>query len=81
MERYDLILLDSQLSDGSGRDFMSYYTTLVESKRAKKSAEVVGISGNSVQDQETVYSGCHMHGFLQKPVSKAKILEVLRSLR
>ncbi len=75
----DLVLLDSQFPDGTGADFMLYYTILAKAKRIKM-APVASMSKNSAQCQELAYAGYHMHAFLEKPVTKSQLLGVLRSI-
>lgn len=78
-DKYHCILLDSQLPDGVGLDFMLHYTELLVS-RGGKQLPVISMSGNSSHEQEKLYRGYVMHAFLEKPVSKAQLLDVLHSL-
>ncbi len=79
-DRYDLILLDSELPDGTGVDFMIFYRDTMRGRR--KQAPVASMSGNEVAAQEQAYKGFeNMCGFFQKPVSKANLFDVIKSLR
>ena len=72
---YDLVLLDSQLPDGTGRDFMEFWS------KFERKVPVVSMSGNSVRDQETMYTGFEVYAFLIKPISKAQLLDVIKSIK
>ena len=76
---YDLILLDNQLPDGTGLDFMSFYKKSEKSKLCKK-VPVVSMSGNSVSDQKRIYSNYEMNGFLEKPVLKEVLSGIIKSI-
>ncbi len=78
--KYQGIFLDNQLPDGTGLDFMQHYTELVMSRGARP-LQVVSMSGNAVQDQEKAYRGYCIHAFLEKPVSKKQLLDVLRTIK
>ncbi len=78
LERYDVILLDNQLRDGTGVDFMQYYCAEVLKKGVRR-VPVVSMSGNAVQEQERVYDGFNMHGFLQKPISLTTLMGIIKS--
>ncbi len=80
VERYDLIMLDSQLPDGSGTDFLKFYSDRVLMAEGKKKVPVISISGNAVADQERDYAGYTLRGFLQKPVSRARLIQIIESL-
>ncbi len=75
----DVIFLDSQLPDGTGVDFMSYYTQMVQKKETRR-VPVVSMSGNPVPDQENVYSGFDIYTFIEKPISKAILLGIIKSV-
>jgi len=77
--KYDLIFLDSMLPDGSGQDFMYQYRKIIIEKGIKK-VPVVSISGNSMHSQQEMYAGYQMYAFLEKPVSKVQLQEVLKSI-
>ncbi|MDR3395589.1 MAG: response regulator [Parasulfuritortus sp.] len=79
-DKYQGILLDSQLPDGIGLDFMVHYAELLKNKGTKQ-LPVISMSGNSAQDQEKLYLGYPLHAFLEKPVSKSQLLDVLRSIQ
>ncbi len=78
-EKYDVILLDSQLQDGNGLDFVRFYNKLVVD-RELKAVPIVSMSGNGAEEQTKMYEGFVMHGFLQKPISKSLLLGTIRSL-
>ena len=78
--KYDVILLDSQLPDGTGVMFMEYYEQLIKEKEARR-IPVVSMSGNKIQDQEFMYKAYKMHACLEKPVSKTQLLDVIKSIR
>ncbi len=75
----DIIFLDSQLPDGSGVEFMAYYTKLVERSGIHRAA-VVSMSGNSLPDQQNMYSGFDIYSYLEKPVSKAVLQGIIKSI-
>eukprot|EP01022_Parablepharisma_sp_SALTPOND_P004416 TRINITY_DN120242_c1_g1_i1.p1 TRINITY_DN120242_c1_g1~~TRINITY_DN120242_c1_g1_i1.p1 ORF type:complete len:714 (+),score=38.57 TRINITY_DN120242_c1_g1_i1:550-2691(+) len=77
---YDLVLLDSSLPDGTGANFMEKYMEGVHEKEWKI-APVVSMSGQTVQEQEEMYSGYQIYAYLQKPISKALLLDILRSVK
>ncbi len=77
-----VILLDSYLPDGTGIDFMLKYKELLAVTTGPKSAAaVVSISGQSVGDQQAMYTDFDIHAFLQKPISKATLLNIVRSIK
>eukprot|EP01022_Parablepharisma_sp_SALTPOND_P011854 TRINITY_DN150_c0_g1_i1.p2 TRINITY_DN150_c0_g1~~TRINITY_DN150_c0_g1_i1.p2 ORF type:complete len:308 (+),score=44.57 TRINITY_DN150_c0_g1_i1:1974-2897(+) len=78
-EKYDVIFLDSQLPDGSGLDFMAFYQQLLEN--AIKRPPVISMSGNSILDQHKMYENYQMHAFLEKPISKATLLNIIDSIQ
>ncbi len=78
--KYHAIILDNQLPDGTGLDFMVHYAGVVTDHGIKQ-LPVISMSGNSAQDQERLYRGYSMHSFLEKPVSKAQLLNVLRTIK
>lgn len=78
-EKYRVIFLDSQLQDGIGTDVLAECARLATERG--KTVPVVSMSGNSAQDQRELYTGYSIHAFLQKPVSKAQLLDILRSIR
>lgn len=78
--RYQGIMLDSQLPDGTGRDFLQYCHTVVKG-RGVRLPPVVSMSGNSVEDQKSMYEGLEVYAFMVKPVSKSQLTGLMRSIR
>ncbi len=81
---YDVILLDNLLGDGTGADFLSFATALVGDK-AERGAEscgvmpfVISMSGNTVAEQKEMYDGYVVNHFLQKPIRKQDLLDVIQ---
>eukprot|EP01022_Parablepharisma_sp_SALTPOND_P008059 TRINITY_DN135131_c0_g1_i1.p1 TRINITY_DN135131_c0_g1~~TRINITY_DN135131_c0_g1_i1.p1 ORF type:complete len:864 (-),score=72.16 TRINITY_DN135131_c0_g1_i1:48-2462(-) len=79
--KYDAIFLDNELPDGTGLDFMKFYEAFMMEKPYVKKIPVVSMSGNVVSDQERVYEGYKMHTFLQKPISKSVLTDIIKSIR
>ncbi len=79
-DRYHAILLDSQLPDGAGVDFMKHYAELVAASGVRQ-LPVISMSGNSAHDQERLYRGFSIHSYLEKPVSKNHLMDVLQAIK
>ena len=76
--KYDAIFLDNLLPDGTGLDFMEHYAKVLE---GKPKIPVVSMSGNSQHDQESMYRGYRIYTFLEKPITKRSLLDVIKSIR
>ncbi len=86
---FDLILLDNLLGDGTGLDFLKMCEGDLTAGTAKR-VKVVSVSGNSVEDQRKMYQevtaeatqgrGVVVDGYLQKPISKQKMLGLVQIL-
>eukprot|EP01022_Parablepharisma_sp_SALTPOND_P023166 TRINITY_DN480_c0_g1_i1.p2 TRINITY_DN480_c0_g1~~TRINITY_DN480_c0_g1_i1.p2 ORF type:complete len:823 (-),score=89.53 TRINITY_DN480_c0_g1_i1:4376-6844(-) len=77
---YSIILLDNLLGDGTGIDFFVFAEEKVKKEDAKMPL-VISISGNSVQDQKEFYQGCGVKIFLQKPIKKQDLMDLLQVLQ
>lgn len=60
-----MILLDSLLPDGTGRDFLDF---LNENGWDLSNIPIVSMSGNPVCDQENEYRDYKIKAFFQKPL-------------
>ncbi len=82
-EKYGLILLDNELPDGKGLDFMEFYRNRQQSLHAKTQVAIICMSGNCVSDQQRMYHEYkdQIQAFFQKPISKAMLLDIIKSIR
>ncbi len=79
-KEYDAVLLDNFLGDGTGADFVRRAEEMGKTK-GRKMPKVISVSGNSLEEQKSMYEGMAMHGYLQKPVRKQDVLDMLSSLQ
>eukprot|EP01022_Parablepharisma_sp_SALTPOND_P024360 TRINITY_DN536_c0_g1_i1.p1 TRINITY_DN536_c0_g1~~TRINITY_DN536_c0_g1_i1.p1 ORF type:complete len:666 (+),score=101.58 TRINITY_DN536_c0_g1_i1:574-2571(+) len=77
---YNLVMLDNLLPDGSGVQFMEFALGFMKEKGAPMPA-VISMSGNSVEDQKEMYSGYNLQGYLQKPIRRQVLLELIRIIQ
>ncbi len=83
--KYDLILLDNELPDGKGVDFMEFLRksqtegSEPAATAGKRQPPVVSMSGNAISDQQRAYEGYEMYAFLQKPIPKAVLNDIINS--
>ncbi len=73
--KYDIVVLDSFLGDGTGADFLRLVRT-----SGRKMPKVISVSGNTIDDQRRMYEGCPVDGFVQKPAKKQDVLEMVAIL-
>eukprot|EP01022_Parablepharisma_sp_SALTPOND_P004945 TRINITY_DN121329_c0_g1_i1.p2 TRINITY_DN121329_c0_g1~~TRINITY_DN121329_c0_g1_i1.p2 ORF type:complete len:241 (+),score=23.81 TRINITY_DN121329_c0_g1_i1:2063-2785(+) len=78
-EKYDVIFLDSQLQDGTGLDFMQFYSRMADGRNGWQ-IPIISMSGNQIPDQQRMYGEYQLHAFLEKPVSKSKLLSIIESI-
>ncbi len=78
-KKYDVILLDSSLPDGSGRDFMQCYEEVIQEKGEAARVPVISMSGNSIEDQQEMYETCKLYAYLMKPISKSELIRLIES--
>jgi len=81
LEKYDLILLDSHMPDGTGRDFMERYMQIIKGMPKPKKIPVLSISGNTIHTQEELYEGYEIYAFLVKPLSKKALIDIIESIK
>ncbi len=79
--QFDIVILDSQLGDGTGPDFLR----LLDEKQTegrRRGMKVISVSGNDVREQKRMYEagGCGVDGYLQKPARKQEMLGLIQVL-
>ena len=76
----DIVLLDNLLGDGTGSDFIIFIDNLLKEKDIKFRPTIISISGNTIADQQEAYSGSNVNGYLQKPIKKQDLLDLIAIL-
>eukprot|EP01022_Parablepharisma_sp_SALTPOND_P012649 TRINITY_DN162_c0_g1_i1.p1 TRINITY_DN162_c0_g1~~TRINITY_DN162_c0_g1_i1.p1 ORF type:complete len:837 (+),score=57.54 TRINITY_DN162_c0_g1_i1:155-2512(+) len=77
---YDVILLDNLLRDGTGVDFLEFATQFATSVGSHV-PPTVSISGNPIPDQKMQYELYQLAGYLQKPVKRRELLEIIQVIQ
>eukprot|EP01022_Parablepharisma_sp_SALTPOND_P019939 TRINITY_DN3503_c0_g1_i1.p2 TRINITY_DN3503_c0_g1~~TRINITY_DN3503_c0_g1_i1.p2 ORF type:complete len:761 (+),score=79.40 TRINITY_DN3503_c0_g1_i1:274-2556(+) len=77
---YQIILLDNLLGDGTGLDFIEFATDAI-TRTSGKMPCVISMSGNTIAEQQATYHGYHIEGYLQKPVRKRELLDLVQVLQ
>ncbi len=77
----DIIFLDSALPDGTGRDFAELIKQNKIKGRLQKNVVLVSVSGNSEDEQKKLYEGYEVSAFIQKPLIKNQILDLLKLVK
>ncbi len=74
--RFDVVILDNLLGDGTGADFLR----LATAQRRPWLPKVISISGNPVDEQRLMYDdeAMKVEGYLQKPVRKQDLLGMVK---
>ena len=75
--KYDAILVDSHLGDGTGAEFIRYAASVVKKENGRLPF-IVSVSGNPISDQRMMYQGLEVDEFLQKPVKRQDLLDIIR---
>ena len=69
-------MLDSFLSDGTGLEFLEFAVPFVQAKRGSMPF-VISMSGNEVAEQKRMYQSFRVNDFLQKPIKKQDLLDIM----
>ncbi len=72
-------MLDNQLTDGQGADFLDFAERLVEERKTRMPF-VVSMSGNPVSEQRALYERNHVDEFLQKPIRRSELAILMRTI-
>ncbi len=76
--RYDLVVLDNLLGDGTGADFLKQANEVLS---GASSTKVISVSGNSAEEQRRMYQeggAGRVVAYLQKPVRKQELLGLIQ---
>eukprot|EP01022_Parablepharisma_sp_SALTPOND_P018791 TRINITY_DN311_c0_g1_i1.p1 TRINITY_DN311_c0_g1~~TRINITY_DN311_c0_g1_i1.p1 ORF type:complete len:745 (+),score=83.48 TRINITY_DN311_c0_g1_i1:559-2793(+) len=76
----DVMVLDNLLGDGTGLDFFEFASGVIANGNQRMPA-VISISGNPVAEQKDMYGQRKVDGFLQKPVRKRDLLEIMEVIQ
>ena len=84
MSYYDAITIDGDLGDGSGVETVAEIVKIFEGEKGgQREGElipIISISGDEITHQKEIYCNYNIAEFLQKPISREKLIETVISV-